>query len=108
MSASIPHLTHAHNIYLHILAEYGVIGMIGMTWLLWRLLNFTFMFTKSSLDDFYFHVTKRLWFTSFVFFCFTGLFATPLIIPKQFGYLMLLLAISMTWSREIHDPRPKG
>ncbi len=98
-----PTIIHAHNSYVQILAELGLIGAIAFIWVAWRI--FSVLVTtgrnigQQSLWE------QRAWYLTFgvfAFIAFTAFFANPLWDPTLVSFSMISLAVMNRyfWQRD--------
>lgn len=89
------YIPHAHNAYLQVLAEYGVIGFGIISWFMFQLAMFTFYLWRLKPLNHYFVLGRNL-LTGLLFFStFTGFFANPVQDPRLIGFTMFVIG-SMT------------
>lgn len=82
---------HAHNSYLQVLAESGIIGAIGFGWLLVRIVRETWVIWKRRFYDVEMVLGQELLLGTLIYMLFTAIFANTFGVPQQIGFLMLLL-----------------
>ena len=103
-------LVHAHNTFLQILAELGLVGAIAWGWLLTRITVSLYQGRPADSapeenEDATHFIIWQLASASFVFCLFTGLFAIPLFQPAQLGWLMVLLGLLLSFPSTVDaDP----
>lgn len=102
--ADVHKLAHAHNSFLHFLAELGLAGFIAIVWLVWRVIVFL-VFSGRHLqgDDKW---RARLWYLTvgcMVFMMTTAMFANPYGQPKEVMFCLMLLALLVKYSRQTEE-----
>lgn len=96
-------ISHAHNSYIQVLAELGLVGMIAFGWLVWRI--FGILATAGSRIAHQRIWERRSWnlaVSVFIFILFTAIFANPIWEPTAMGFFMILVALvnRYYWERQ--------
>ncbi len=95
-------ISHAHNSYVQAMAELGLVGLLALGWLAWRIFSFlTVSGRKIMQQDVW---ERRAWYlatATAVFLAFTAGFANPFWEPTEVGFFMIVLALASRhfWER---------
>ncbi|HMT21333.1 MAG TPA: O-antigen ligase family protein [Promineifilum sp.] len=87
-------ITHAHNSYVQVLAELGLIGALALGWLLWRGFGLLVVAGRNIVHRGIWE--RRVWYlaiSSSFFMLFTAFFANPIWEPSEVAFLMILIAL---------------
>ncbi|MEZ4736418.1 MAG: O-antigen ligase family protein [Caldilineaceae bacterium] len=100
-------VVHAHNAYLHTLAELGLVGFIGLLLLIYQVARFLVATRHYSQAPQPYQGAWKLTFGTFIFLLFTSFFSNTLLFSVYFGFFMVLLALLVNLSRhssQQHEP----
>ncbi|MBI1184595.1 hypothetical protein GC194_10005 [bacterium] len=91
---------HAHNSYLNILGELGIIGFFAFGWFFFQTIVLLKNAYGSTIQDDHFVVFRNLATSSLLFFLFTALFANPFYDPHQLMIRMIVLGIVFNYIKK--------
>lgn len=97
---SILPIVHAHNSYLQVMSDFGLLGVGTLLCLGWTLVRYAREVYALKIHDGWVAITRRLWLAYLIMFAFTALFANPLETPRDVTLALLLLGILRSASRE--------
>lgn len=89
---------HAHNAFLQIMAELGLIGTLAWGWLFARMIHVVRTLRPHAEATVEHHVLWQLVVASGVFYLFTAFFAIPFFQTQQLGWLMVLMGLLMSFA----------
>ena len=95
-------ISHAHNSYVQTMAELGLVGLLALAWLAWRIFSFLAVAGNGILQQAVWE--RRAWYLATsvaVFMAFTAGFANPFWEPTEVGFFMIALALASRhfWER---------
>lgn len=83
-------IVHAHNSYIHTLAELGIIGIIGLAWLGWQLFLLLQFLWRTKTNEQYIVVGRNILTCTLLFLSITALFGNPFFSTNQIGFAAIL------------------
>ncbi len=95
-------ISHAHNSYVQTMAELGLVGVLALAWLAWRIFSVLAVAGREIMYQMVWE--RRAWYLATsvaVFLAFTAGFANPFWEPTEVGFLMITLALTSRhfWER---------
>lgn len=93
-------LVHAHNSYIQVMAELGLIGILTFMWVFWRTV-WTLFRTRSFIWRG--HIPSFIWqfaAGNLVFLAFTSLFSNNFLFPYNIGLNMIVLSMLLSVEKE--------